>query len=233
MSPATRTRSRRAPPHTQRPVGRRRRDGADHGDARRATRRRSSRRLAALSRDGRLLQGAAGRARRPRPSSIREFGDAGQRLEAAAWRSSARWRRAILARRARRPGGPRAPPRRRQRVPVRRRVGRRRAAARRSSTRSPTRARTRAWWTPVYIDVDADGPPRARQGLAPALQGPPAVPPPHALDDHAPRAAARRRGRRRGRPARARPLDADRDPRPARTCASTGACSPTASCCAR
>ena len=69
------------------------------------------------------------------------------------------------------------------------------------------------WWRPVYIEVEADGEPALGQGVAPALQGPPALPPAHALADRAARAAARDRGRRRRRPARARALDADRDAR--------------------
>ena len=117
------------------------------------------------------------------------------------------------------------------RVPVRRRVGRRRAA------RGGVRRDRRRPQLPAVVEAGLHrrrGRRRAgaRQGVAPALQGPAALPPAHALADRGARAAARDRGRGRRRPARARPLDA-RPTRPAaaRTCASTGACTPTARCC--
>ena len=74
------------------------------------------------------------------------------------------------------------------------------------------RARYPQWWKPVYIGVSAR-PAGGRQGLPPALQGAAAVPPAHDLDDHADGAAERAGGRRRGRPQRARHVDADRDRR--------------------
>ena len=69
-----------------------------------------------------------------------------------------------------------------------------------------------AWWRPVYLDVEADGPPavgmRSRQHFKGRL--------PYHLHTSsrvvALRAAARARGRRRRRSSRSRPLDADRGP---------------------
>ena len=83
--------------------------------------------------------------------------------------------------------------------------------ARRCSARSPTRAATRAWWRPVYIDVDADGEPalgkESRQHFKGRL--------PYHLHTRSRivelERAARRGGRGRRRPARLRPVDADRD----------------------
>src|SRR4051794_12495232 len=46
----------------------------------------------------------------------------------------------------------------RQRVPLRRRVGRRRPAGG-GLRRARRRAHVPTWWAPVYMDVDADGPP--------------------------------------------------------------------------
>ena len=64
---------------------------------------------------------------------------------------------------------------------------------------------------------------------APALQGPPALPPAHAHADRRGRAPAPARGRDRRRPARHRHLDPHPDRRRRhRTSASTGACTPTA-----
>ena len=60
---------------------------------------------------------------------------------------------------------------------------------------SPTRAPTREWWQPGLHRRRRRRPGRARQGVAPALQGPPALPPAHALDGSCAleRAAPRRR----------------------------------------
>jgi quercetin dioxygenase-like cupin family protein len=47
------------------------------------------------------------------------------------------------------------------------------------------------WWRPVYLDVDADGPPAPGTGDATALQGPFALPAAYSFAHHASRAAAR------------------------------------------
>ena len=162
---------------------------------------------------------------------------------AAAARMVARLRRRRAARRARpRPSSARSRGAvlklvsvgdRPRRVRLRRRVGRPRAAA-----AGLRRARRRPHVSRVVEAGLHRGrgrrPAADRRRLAPALQGQAAVPPAHDLADHGVRAAAPRRRRRRGRPARPRRLDADRQGEAAsRTSASTGRCSPTASCCAR
>ena len=188
-------------------------------------------RLAAFSRDGRLLRGA-GRARPPRPSSPR-LRRRGARRRSRRGRSSAR-------RRARSSPAP-APPGRSAPAPPRRAATstcsstsgmspRRRT---RSSPPLPTRAPTRRCGRPVYIDVEAEGPPALGKESRQHFKG--RLPyhlhtrsritrlePPHVA-----------RGRRRRRPSRPRDLDADAPRRPAPTCASTGASTPTARCCAR
>ena len=96
------------------------------------------------------------------------------------------------------------------RVRVRRRVGRRGAAG-----GGLRRARRRAH-VPAVVAAGlrrrgGGRPTGGRRGLAPPLQGPPAVRAEGALADHAPRPAARGLDRGRRRPARAGHVDADAD----------------------
>ena len=110
-------------------------------------------RLAELSRDGRLLRGGW-----PRPTAaaelVRDFGDEGHAAKPPGGRArGARYSPAPAPGRRARRARPAtstcsstsgtSPPRRR-----------------RCSTRSPTRAPTRGGGRPVYIDVEADGPPK-------------------------------------------------------------------------
>ena len=88
------------------------------------------------------------------------------------------------------------------------------------------------WWKPVYIDVEADGEPALGKESRQHFKG--RLPyhlhtrsrivrlePPHVIGARSTATCA------------ARPLDADRRPATAApTCASTGACTPTARCCA-
>ena len=204
-------------PHTQRPVGDRRRDAADHGAARGPQRGVPREAGGAVPRrpppEGRLA--APDRRRRAHPRLRRR----GARLQAARGRPARGRDRHPHGRprRARRRGARRE--RDRQRVPVRRRVGRRGPAA--GGVRRPRRRPH----VPAVVDAGLPRrrrrrPAEARQGVPPALQGPPAVPPPHRVDDHAPGAAARRRGRRHRRPPGPRHVDGDadgdRDARPLR-----------------
>ena len=144
-------------PHTQRPIG-------DGDGTLRITVRPAARseefleKLAELSRDGRLLKGGW-----PRPTAaaelIRDFGDAGlaskpppavQRAVATGILTSARAGRAVVERAANATGNEylfvdewdvAAPPR--------------------AVFEALADARTYPrWWTPVYLDVDADGPPK-------------------------------------------------------------------------
>ena len=164
-------------------------------------------RLAAFSRDGRLLRGGW-----PRPTAaaelVRDFGDEGHAAKPPV-RGPARGGDRDPRRRPARRDGPR--PRRRgdrQRVPVRRRVGRRRAAARRSSPRSPTRAPTRSGGRPSTSTWRRTARPRSARSRASTSR---AACPTTCTRARGSRASspARRRGRRRRRPARPRDLDAD------------------------
>ena len=106
--------------------------------------------------------------------------------------------------------------------------------ARRSSTRSPTRRTYPEWWGRSTSTVEADGPPRSARSRGSTSRAGCRTTCTRARAIVAARAAAPRRRRGRRRPARARHLDADADAATAaRTSASTGRCSPTASCCAR
>ena len=89
------------------------------------------------------------------------------------------------------------------------------------------------WWRPVYLAVEADGPPEVGQRLAPALQGAPARTrcTRRSKLDRA-RAAEPDRGRRRRRPVGPRNLDVDRRKAAAPTFASTGEVTPTGPYCA-
>ena len=216
-------------PHTQRPIG-------DGDGTLRITVRPAARseefleKLAELSRDGRLLKGGW-----PRPTAaaelIRDFGDAGlaskpppavQRAVATGILTSARAGRAVVERAANATGNEylfvdewdvAAPPQ--------------------AVFEALADARTYPrWWTPVYLDVDADGPPMLGKVSRQHFKGRLPYHLQHRVDDHAPGATARRRGRRHRRPPGPRHVDAEADGDRGRTSASTGACSPTASCCA-
>ena len=192
------------------PRRRGRRPGADPPDARRP--------------DRRVL-------RAPRPD-VAQF----NRLGFPKPLSGARFVRDLGAVRARRAPEPedaaadraRRPQPRRPRVRVRRRV------ARRCPARGRLRRARRRPDLPPVVEAGLHRRPRRRRVHASALQGPAPVPPAHAHEDGPVRASARPAGRDRRRPARHRHLDARLRARAAApTCASTGACTPTASCSAR
>ena len=110
----------------------------------------------------------------PRRRIIRDFG-----AEAHATKPPVPRAEGVLARRA----GARAS----NAVHVRRRVGRR-GAARGGVRRDLRRAQLPGVVEPGLHRRRRRRPGRARQDLAPALQGPPPVPPAHRVDDRAPRA---------------------------------------------